>query len=322
MSSHPPFLDARAVAAALPWPRLIDALAAAFAAPDAAVPDRLHLGLPGSPPDPAQPVLLVMPALSPRLGIGTKLVSVFPGNAARGLPSIQGVYVLMDALDGRLLAVLDGGELTARRTAATSAVASARLSRPDSRRLLMVGTGRLAQHLPVAHAAVRPIERVQVWGRRPEQARTVAAALEAQGLPAEPVTGLERAVAEADLVSCATLSDRALLRGAWLSPGTHVDLVGAFKPHLRETDAEVFARATAVWCDTRFGALHEAGDIVQAIAEGGFAADRLAGDLATLCRGEPPPRGPGAITVFKSVGMALQDLVAARLCVDEVATPG
>jgi len=315
MNDAPLFLNANAVAEALPWPALIDALQQAFAASDAHVPERLHCSL-GTAAD--APVLLVMPALSPSLGVGTKVISVVPGNAARGLPSIQGLYLLMDAVTGTPLAVIDGAELTARRTAAASALASRHLSRPDSRCLAMVGTGRLAQLLPLAHACTRPIDRVMVWGRSPDKARATAAALQAQGLNAEAAPSLDAALAQADIVSCATLSRAPLLRGDALRPGTHVDLVGAFTPHMCEADERVFAHAAAVWGDTRAGVLHGAGDLLQAIAAGAFAPERLAGDLADLCRAAvPPARGEGDITVFKSVGTALEDLVAARLCVDQ-----
>lgn len=315
MSDIPLFLDAPAVARALPWPALIDALQQAFRLADASAPERLHYALDETAG--AAPTLLVMPAWSPSLGVGTKLVTVFPGNPRAGLPSIHGVYVLMDPQHGQVLAVLDGGELTARRTAAASALASRQLSRPDSRCLLMVGAGRQARNLPLAHASVRPIERVLVWNRRPEEALEAVRALQAQGLQAELATSLREAAAEADIVSCATLSTEPLLAGDWLRPGTHVDLVGAFKPTMRETDDRVFARADAVWCDTREGAFSEAGDIVQAIKSGAFAPQRLAGDLAALCRAPGPARRSAQeITVFKSVGMALEDLAAARLCLD------
>jgi ornithine cyclodeaminase len=310
----PRFIDAAAVAAALPWPALIEALRRAFVAGDVQAPQRLHYQLPAV--DGTSPVLLVMPAWGPGQGIGTKLVSVFPGNAARGLPAVHGLYLLLDADDGRPLAVLDGSELTARRTAAASALASACLSRADSRCLLMVGTGRLARYLPHAHAAVRPIERVLVWGRSVDKAERLARALRDDGLDASAVESLPEAVAQADIVSCATLSREPLLRGELLRAGTHVDLVGAFTPEMRETDAAVFARADAVWCDTMEGALAEAGDILQAIAAGAFDAARIAGEFTALCRAGTARRSADDITVYKSVGMALEDLVAARLAFD------
>lgn len=317
-TTTPCFIDAAAIGRALPWPRLIDALQAAFAAGEIVVPPRAHHALEAH--GAASPVLLVMPAWSAAHGIGTKLVTVFPHNAERfGLPAIHGLYVLADAASGRPLAVLDGAELTARRTAAASALASRALSRPDSRTLLMIGTGRLARELPHAHAAVRPIERVLVWGRSADAALATAQALRDGGLPAEAAAVLPAAAAEADIVSCATLAERPVLHGDWLRPGTHVDLVGAFKPTMCEADARTFERADAVWCDTLEGALHEAGDIVQAIAAGRFSAARMQGDLAALCRrgGDArSARDASHISVFKSVGVALEDIVAARLAFD------
>jgi len=319
-SPAPRFIDAPAVARALPWNPLIAALHEALVAGEIQAPPRQHLALQAGHDD--SPVLLLMPAWSRTHGVGTKLVTVFPQNASVGLPTIHGLYVLADGETGRPLAVLDGGELTARRTAAASALASRQLSRPDSCSLLMVGTGRLARVLPLAHAAVRPVERVMVWGRSAEQAEATAAALREQGLQAQAVSSLQCAAGEADIISCATLAGSPVLQGDWLRPGTHVDLVGAFKPTLCEADARVFERADAVWCDTREGALAEAGDIVQAIAAGRFHASRLAGDLASLCRRGAAERDPAHITVFKSVGMALQDLVAARLCLDASSREG
>ena len=222
------FVDADTVARNLPFADLVEALRKAFAATDLNAPARNHYGLDGL--GSGNPVLLSMPAWSGRLGIGIKLVTVYPDNHKLGLPSIHGLYVLMDAATGRPEAVFDAGELTARRTAAASALASRYLSRPGSRTLLMVGTGRLSRVLPLAHAVVRPLERVLVWGRSEDKARNTAQFLQSQGMAAEPVASLEKACAEADIVSCATLSREALLRGDWLKPGTHVDLVGAFTP--------------------------------------------------------------------------------------------
>jgi ornithine cyclodeaminase len=306
----PVFLDAAAIVRRLPWPALIDALADAFRT-GVSAPPRDHHAL-----DPATgAVLLVMPAWSRALGVGTKLVTVFPDNGARGLPSIHGLYVLMDATTGQPRAVLDGGELTARRTAAASALASRFLSQPGSRTLLMIGTGRLARHLPPAHAAVRPIERVLVWGRSPAKAEAAAADLRDAGLAASAVADVDAAVAEADIVSCATLANAPLLRGTCLRPGAHVDLVGAFTPAMREADDATLARAAAVWTDTLDAALHEGGDLVQALASGALARETIRGGLADLCRAPAPPaRSEDDITVYKSVGAAIEDLAAAHLC--------
>ncbi|WP_332776038.1 ornithine cyclodeaminase family protein [Polaromonas sp.] len=318
LTSSPVFIDAASVARHLPWPELLQALHGAFAATDLSTPTRAHHHMEGMGGT-STPVLLSMPAWSPRLGVGVKLVTVYPDNASLNLPSIHGLYVLMDGASGRPQAVLDAGELTARRTAAASALASRFLSRPDSATLLMVGTGRLSQYLPLAHAQVRPIKRVLVWGRSPAKAQESAQALQAQGVNAVPVTGLQEACAEADIISCATLSKTSLLHGDWLRPGTHVDLVGAFTPQMREADDEVFKRAASVWCDTTAGALAEAGDLIQSLASGALEPERIKGDLLRLCQaGQPVPRHDADITVFKSVGAALEDLAAARLCLEHL----
>ncbi len=314
----PLFIDAASVARHLPWPELLQALHSAFAATDLTTPTRAHYHMEGMGA-PGTPVLLSMPAWSTSLGLGVKLVTVYPDNARHDLPSIHGIYTLMDGATGQPQAVLDAGELTARRTAAASALASRYLSRPNSSTLLMVGTGRLSQYLPLAHAQVRPIQRVLVWGRSPDKAQESTEALCQQGVNAKAVVSLEEACAQADIISCATLSKTALLQGAWLRPGTHVDLVGAFTPQMRETDDEVFRRATVVWCDMRAGALVEAGDLVQALASGALQRHQIQGELADLCRAATPPaRSAADITVFKSVGAALEDLAAARLCVDRL----
>ncbi|MGH8831732.1 MAG: ornithine cyclodeaminase family protein [Polaromonas sp.] len=314
-SSSPVFFDAGLVARHLPWQPLIDALRAAFAADDVSAPTRSHHRLDGVAS--GSPMLLTMPAWSARLGVGTKLVAVYPDNHQHALPSIHGLYVLMEAATGRPQAVLDGGELTSRRTAAASALASQCLSRPDSRTLLMVGTGRLSQYLPLAHARVRPIDRVLVWGRSLDKSQAAARELTAAGLPAQAIESLQAGCAEADIISCATLAREAVLHGDWLRPGTHVDLVGAFTPTMCEADGRVFERAVAVYGDTLDGVLAEAGDVIQALASGALQRQQLMGGLADLCRATVPPvRTDTAITVFKSVGAALEDLVAARLCLD------
>jgi len=306
----PLVLDAATVARLLPWPALIEALADAFRT-GVTAPQRSHHALDTSP----GAVLLVMPAWSAELGVGTKLVTVFPENGRRGMPSIHGVYLLLDPQTGAPLALIDGGELTARRTAASSALASRSLSRADSRTLLMIGTGRLAHHLPSAHAAVRALDRILVWGRSAAKAEATAKALRATGLPATAVADLNRALGEADIVSCATLATTPLVHGARLRAGTHVDLVGAFTPAMREADDDTMRRAAAVYTDTLTGALAEGGDLVQALASGALDRERVRGELADLCRAPPPPRNAEDITVYKSVGAAIEDLAAARLCV-------
>lgn len=248
--------------------------------------------------------------------VAVKVVNIFPGNARAGLPAVLGTMLLFDGESGAPLAVIDGRSLTVRRTAAASALAADYLARKDARTLAVVGTGQLAPALALAHAAVRPIGSVRVWGRSPEKAERTAAFLADGGLSAEPVRALEDAVRWADIITCATLAKDPLVRGEWLAPGAHLDLVGGFTPEMREADDEA-VRRSRVYVDTVEGALAEAGDLVQPIASGAIEAGDIAGDLAGLCCGAAPGRGSDAeVTLFKSVGTALEDLAAAELVLE------
>jgi alanine dehydrogenase len=310
---RPPFVPAEAVHAALAYPALIEALREAFAA-GGEVPVRHHHAVPRPGAEPA--TLLLMPAWQAGRTLGIKVVTVCPGNEARGEPSVQGLYLLLDGITGRPLAVLDATALTVRRTACASALAASYLAREDSRHLVLIGAGALAPHLARAHAAVRPIERVTIWNRTRPRAEALASELGAGGLRAAVADEPAAAVAAADIVTCCTMSSEPVLQGAWLPEGCHVDLVGAFRPDMRESDDEAIRRAR-VFVDTRSGAFAEAGDIVQAIASGALAEAEVEADLFDLCGGRHPGRrGPGEITLFKSVGSALEDLAAARLVVE------
>ncbi len=294
------------VHAALPWHALVDALAKAFAA-GANVPLR-HAHQLG-----AGDTLLLMPAWSPS-ALGVKLVTVMPQNAARGVASVQATYILLDRSSGEAIALLDGEALTLRRTAAASALAARYLARADSRTLLLVGSGRLAGWMARAHVAMRPaIDRVLVWGRERQSSETLAEALRADGLPAQAVSDLAVAVRSADIVTCATTATEPVVQGAWLAPGTHLDLVGGFRRDMREVDDQSVLTAT-LFVDTFEGALAEAGDLVQPLAAGLIVREQVMGDLAGLVRGTDKGRSsPEQITLFKSVGTALEDLAAAQL---------
>ncbi|MBL8905490.1 MAG: ornithine cyclodeaminase family protein [Rhizobiales bacterium] len=299
------FISAGRVAELSPYGDLVEALREAFAG-EIVTPVRHHHDL--SPVS----ILLLMPAWS-KAFTGLKTVFAKFDNAARGLPTITASYLLMDNDTGATVAMLDGTELTRRRTAAASALAASYLARPDSETLLVVGAGALAPHFVRAHAAVRPIKRVLTYNRSPEKAASLARELVQDGFAALPVESLETAVGEADIVSCVTSSTEAIIKGAWLRPGTHVDLAGAFKPTMREVDGETVARAR-VFVDTRDGAIAEAGDLIQAEAEGYFSMDRIEGDLFELCRGlKGGRRGAEEITLFKSCGTAIEDLAAAEM---------
>ncbi len=293
--------DAAATCRALPLPALIEALRHLFVAGCEVPARQIHaIGDAGS--------VLLMPAWRPGGRLGIKTVTVFPANGALGLPSVHAAYTLFDARTGVPLAQLDGGQITARRTAAASALAASFLARADARRLLIVGAGQVAALLPEAMRAVRPgLSELQVWARRPTAARALS-----ERLGGQAVTDLQAAVRAADIVSCATLASAPLVHGAWLRPGCHVDLVGAFTPTMCEADADAFGRAR-VFVDTP-EALLKAGDLLQAIAAGALRASDVQGTLQGLCRGESAGRRDAAeITLFKSVGTALEDLAAAEL---------
>jgi len=300
--------SAAEVHAALPWAALAQALEDAFVAGDTQVPLR-HAHALG---DGAS--LLLMPAWSAD-AIGVKLVTVMPQAVAQGLPTVQASYLLSERASGVPLALLDGDALTVRRTAAASALAARHLARADAHTLLMVGAGHLAPWLVRAHAALRPaLTRVLIWARRHDSAQALVRQLQGEGIAAEAATELAAAVAQADIVSCATTATAPLVQGAWLRPGTHLDLVGGYRPDMREADDAAIARCERIVVDTRAGALAEAGDLVQTLARGVITPAHISGELAELLRGDCAGRtAPEQITLFKSVGTALEDLAAAQL---------
>lgn len=301
-------------------PSLVAALHAAFRDGGVA-PVRHHHSIPMGARDDA--TLLLMPAWDnevPPRHIGVKTVTVHPDNPTQTTPqpSVQGTYLLLDGQTGAPRALIDGPALTARRTAAASALASRFLSRPDSQRLVMVGTGRLAPDLIRAHCAERPITHVALWGRDADKAGKLARSMSGQGFVVEASGDLEAAIANADIVSCATTSRTPVFAGEWLAPGTHVDLVGGFRPDMREADDTAISRAR-IFVDTRAGTMSEAGDIVQPLEAGRIAADDIIAELSELCRDEHVGRAStDEITLFKSVGTALEDLAAAELLIDRV----
>ncbi len=262
--------------------------------------------------------LLLMPAWQMGRHLGIKVVTIFPGNADRSLPSVMGSYLLLDGRTGLPLVLIDGACLTVKRTAAASALASSYLSRPDSERLLMVGTGAMAPNLIAAHAIARPICNVLIWGRNHGKAVKLAKRLNRANFRVAATDNLEDSARGAHIISCATLSTEPLIRGNWLQQGQHIDLVGAFRPDMRECD-DVAVRRARVFVDTREGALEEAGDIVQPIRDGVLSADDIAADLYQLTRGERAGRRfYDQITLFKSVGTAIADLAAAQLAVERI----
>lgn len=298
-------IDAAEIADALPFTDLIDHYAVSLQRP-AAVPLRLGVSS-GTGRE-----LLVMPAMTDRYA-GVKVLTVTEDNGLNGLPVISGLFVLIDARTGEMLAIFDAAELTARRTAAISALAARALARPDAQRLCMLGTGHLAPYLAEAHAKVRPIDTIDVWGRSADKAAKTAADIQRRlpNIAVRVVDDLPTAIARADVISSATRATEPLIHGAWVRPGTHVDLVGGYRPDMREIDDRGVLQS-AIYVDTVEGALAEAGDLRTPIEKGAIGADAIRGDITTLA-GSEQILPAGTRTLFKSVGTALADLAAAEL---------
>ncbi|NIY79271.1 ornithine cyclodeaminase family protein [Celeribacter sp. HF31] len=302
-------LSAEETREALPFDGLLDALDKGFKT-GAEVPLRHHHAM-------GDDMLLLMPAWQSEGWGGVKIVNVHPGNGARGLPAVVSSYILFDRETGVHRLMLDGAELTARRTAAASALAAKRLARPDSRKLLIVGAGAVAANLAGAYHAALPIEEITVWARNLAAAEALAQRFVAQGYKAKAAADLERAVSAADIISCATLAREPILKGAWLKPGQHVDLIGSFTPAMREADDEVMRRAR-IYIDTEHAKV-ESGDIAIPLATGVIRESDIAGTLEGLCRDDLLPRQSAEeITLFKGVGSAIEDLSAALLAADRV----
>ncbi len=303
-------LTAEDVARLGPYRDIVEALRQGFRA-DIVTPVRHHHDI-----SPAA-TLLLMPAWS-RDWAGLKTVVFKSDNAAMGLPTVQASYLLIEQKTGATVAMMDGGEITRRRTAAASALAADYLARKHAATMTIVGAGALAHYFVQAHAAVRPVKQVFVHSRSMAKAEDLAARLALEGFAAQAAADLEQAVRQSDIVSCVTTATAPVVLGRWLRPGTHVDLAGAFKPTMRETDSDVVASAS-VYVDTRDGALAEAGDLLQARDEGKFDFSQIKGDLFELCRGTVKGRASeDEITLFKSAGTAIEDLATAIMLYEKL----
>lgn len=306
-----PQISAEFIESHTDWSDLIAALRKGFSAKDTIVPPRHHHNFPNPEMGPPS-TLLLMPAWSPSQQAGVKIVTVSPANGQLALPAIQGVYLYLDAVNGTIKAILEAKSMTAKRTAAASALASYYLSREDSNSLLMIGTGALAVPLIQAHAAVRPLKHVFVWGRDAEKSKVICAHLSGERFSISHVDRIEDKISDVDIVSCATLSATPLVLGRSLADGQHVDLVGAYRKDMRESDDATIARAS-VFVDTYQGGLTESGDIVIPLQNGTLDKKDVKADLFSLCSGCHQGRTRASeITVFKSVGHALEDLIAAK----------
>lgn len=300
--------DAAAVHAALPWSYLITALSqahrCAMPVSDVMVQD-----------DPAGSgnQFITLPGWVPGGPVAVKMVGVFPGNEKLSppQPNVQGLVAMFDGSTGAPLLVADGAAMTARKTAGDSALGASLLARKDAEVLLVVGAGALAPHFAAAHMAARPsLKRVLIWNRTTSKAEAVAAGLQSDGVDAQAVIDIDAAVEQADIITCVTMSDRTLVKGALLKPGTHLDLVGAYMTSLRETDEAALARGR-IFVDTRRG-MENTGDLGPALASGVLHADAIAGDHFDLAQGKVEGRqSPDEITIFKNVGGAHLDVFTA-----------
>lgn len=289
-------------------PALVAALRAAFAGARVTVPQRAHHRL----DEARDATLLLMPAWQVGGWLGVKIVTHHPHNGGLGLPAIHGSYLLADAATGQAVAVLDGTELTRWRTAAASALAADYLAPRSVGEHLLVGAGNVVAAIPHCYAAVRDVGLTRVWARRPDRAAALVARLGAEGVRAEVATDLAAAVRRADVVTAATSSTAPLVLAEDVTPGTHVDLVGAFTPQMVEAD-EALVTSASLFVDV-LAALEEPGDLVGPLSRGTLTPADVRATLEDLAAGRHTGRQrEDEITVFKSVGTALEDLVAAQV---------
>lgn len=314
------FLSAEQLGTLLTWPELIRAIETVFTQKVGA-PVRHHHTIPVA--DGPDATLLLMPAWLENQYCGVKQVYVFPGNNQKGIPGLSSHYLLNCGRTGQPLIQMDGNSLTSLRTAAASALASSYLSRESSKRLLILGSGRMARQLIPAHRSVRGLDTIVVWDRKIAHAETLVKECIALGLDARvcPPDQLETEVGAADIISCATMSTVPLIQGQWLREGTHVDLVGSFTPTMREVDNDTMQRGH-IFVDTRAGALSETGDLIIPIREKAIKESDVVAEFKELCTHQHKGRkdlesSEDAITVFKSVGDSREDLAAAMLAYEQ-----
>lgn len=312
------FISAQQVDKLLGYEVLAAAIADAFCG-GVNAPMRHHHAI--ERPDGTDSAILLMPAWTDfdQRGhsddgfIGVKIATVSPDNNDTGQPAVMATYLLSEGRTGEPLALIDGQALTLWRTATASALAGRYLAPAGASKLTMIGAGKLAPHLIRAHAAMHPVKTVYVWNRNHDHAEQLAARLAAEEFETIATEDRATAIAQSDIVSAATISADPLIEGAWLKPGTHIDLVGSYAPDMRESDDEAVLRST-LFVDTFDGALTEGGDLVQPLDAGLIARSDIAADLAMLCRGDHPGRiRDDEITLFKSTGAALEDFAAGCL---------
>jgi len=311
-----PFIHNEFIESNTDFKKLINSLKEGFAEKSVETPMRHHHDF-ENPEEAIDSTLLLMPAWRAGNDLGVKIVTVSPNNGKYDLPSIQGSYLYMDAHKGSIRAILDAKALTAKRTAATSALAASFLAREDASVLLMLGTGALSRNLIKAHASIRPISKVYIWGRDFNKSSEIALELKDDFLEITPIKDYTPYLAKADIISCATLSKTPLVFGQYLREGQHLDLVGAYKKDMREAD-DVAVMKSNIFVDTFQGGLKESGDIVIPMQSGILKRNAIKADLFDLCSSEKKGReSDSEITFFKSVGHASEDLIGAKYYFDQ-----
>ena len=302
------FFDQAAVAHALPYPALINALATGLQLPIESPARSVYT------PNGDSSAVLIMPAWKAHENMGVKLVSIWPGNSAKGRSAVSAVYVLISCEDGNPIAVLDGTELTLRRTAAAAALAARILARKNMQTLAILGTGSLSAPMAVAHASVMDFKTILVWGRDVKKAQAVVESLALQGITAKVSGDLQVTLAQADVVSAASTATVPFIRSDWVKPGTHLGLMGAFTPTMAEAEPTLMPRAQ-VFADNREAILQKGGEVLQAIQQGLIAASDIQAELAEIAAASQNAwrSSDETITVFKSVGFASLDLIAAEM---------
>jgi ornithine cyclodeaminase len=294
----------------LTWRAVADAIEAGHRLPRARLGDQLLRRDPDA--------LLSRAAWIDGLGIGVKSVTVMPGNRARGEKTIDGAMLFFDDRTGRLLAVLDSDLVTAWKTAGDSVLGARLLARPDSRRLLILGAGTVAASLVRAYGEIfAGLDEILIWNRTGARAEELARALAAEGYPVRATPDRAEAAAVADIIAAATMSQDPVLEGAWVRPGTHVDLIGAFTPAMREADDQLIS-AASLFVDCRETTIEHIGELMLPLASGVIRREDVLGDLYNLVAGEAGRRAPEDITVFKNGGGAHLDLMTAGLILERI----
>lgn len=302
------FIPKDEVARLLPYRPLIQALATGLLEPIES-PARSFFN-----PNHDASSVLIMPAWRPHRLMGTKIISIWPGNNAKGKSAVSAVYVVTSCDDGTPLAVIDGTELTLRRTAATAALGAQLLARADSRKLAILGTGALSVPMALAHHSVFNLSETTIWGRQLDKAQAVVDQLAQLGITAHASADLQGTLASADMVVAVTTATEPFIQSDWVKPGTHLGLIGAFTPGMAEAEPRLLPKVR-LFVDSREAVLQKGGEVLQALRAGLITEADVQGELAELLATPTPSAGrllAQDITVFKSVGFAALDLIAAE----------